>query len=104
MIGSWTLPGWYEQGFLENTSNPGWKPGDPIKPDDDWRPDYRAMVEWQITRSGIDLDNYTSEDAVNPAALGGGHASNHHAAHGNIPHARDLYITKVNRATYRTSA
>jgi hypothetical protein len=92
--------GWYNQGFLKNSTNPNWKPGDSIADTDKWEADYKSMVEWQIRRTGIISDNFTSEGSIDPGNLQLGHASNYAGRHGKTAEARDLYLTKVrNRKT-----
>lgn len=86
------FPGWYDQGLLVNISNPNWKPGDPINPDDIWEPQYREMVRYQIMRSGIKPEQLSEENMIDPADLELGHASNHAGAHGKMPDARDAYL------------
>ncbi len=86
------FPGWYDQGLLVNTSNPDWKPGDEIRPDDVWEPQYREMVRYQIMRSGIKPEQLSEENMIDPADLELGHASNHAGAHGKMPDARDAYL------------
>jgi hypothetical protein len=86
------FPGWYEQGMLQNISNPNWISGDEIDPDEAWAPLYREMLMWQMLRSGIDVSQINTEEIIDPADLELGHASNHAGAHGTMPDARDLYI------------
>ena len=86
------FPGWYDQGLLLNTSNPSWKPGDTVNPNDIWEPQYRQMLRYQIMRSGIKHEQLNEENMIDPADLELGHASNHAGAHGKMPDARDAYL------------
>ncbi len=86
------FPGWIDQGLLKNKTNPEWKPGDSISPDDIWEPQYREMLRWQIARSGITDEQLSEEGMIDPADLELGHASNHAGAHGKMPDARDAYL------------
>lgn len=86
------FPGWIDQGLLVNASNPDWKPGVKINPDDIWEPQYREMVRYQIMRSGIKPEQLSEENMIDPADLELGHASNHAGAHGKMPDARDAYL------------
>jgi hypothetical protein len=87
------FPGWLEQGFLSNVSNPNWQPGDDINPEDIWEPRYREMIRWQIMRSGIEPSQLDETGTIDPADLEGGHASNQAGKHDKtIPEARDAYF------------
>ena len=86
------FPGWFDQGMLKNKTNPNWKQGDPVNPEDVWEPQYREMLRWQIGRSGITSEQLSEEGMIDPADLELGHASNHAGAHGKIPDARDAYL------------
>jgi hypothetical protein len=86
------FPGWIDQGLLINSSNPNWRPGDEINPNDEWEPQYREMVRYQIMRSGIKPEQLNEANMIDPADLELGHASNHAGAHGKMPDARDAYL------------
>jgi len=86
------FPGWFDQGLLLNKTNPNWKQGDAIDPNDVWQPQYREMVRWQIMRSSIAPEQLSEEGMIDPADLELGHASNHAGAHGKMPDARDAYL------------
>jgi len=38
------IPGWYDDGFVKNISNPTWQSGDPMKLEDTWHADSRGMI------------------------------------------------------------
>ena len=86
------FPGWYDQGMLKNKTNPEWRLGEPIDPEDVWEPQYREMLRWQIARSGLKSEQLSEENMIDPADLELGHASNHAGAHGKMPDARDAYL------------
>ncbi|HVC35880.1 MAG TPA: hypothetical protein VNE40_00330 [Candidatus Dormibacteraeota bacterium] len=86
------FPGWIDQGLLVNRSDSKWTQGDSINSTDVWEPQYREMLRWQITRSGITSEQLSEEDMIDPADLELGHASNHAGAHGKMPDARDAYL------------
>jgi len=86
------LPGWMEQGLIANATDPTWQPGDPINPEHTFTPDYRAMVHYQIMRSGIQPEQLSEEAMIDPGDLELGHASNHAGAHGKMRDGRDAYL------------
>lgn len=96
------FPGWFDQGLLKNRTNPSWQPGEPINPNDVWEPQYREMLRWQIARSGIETNQLSEEDLIDPADLEFGHASNHAGTHGKMPDARDAYLIMSRDYSKRT--
>lgn len=89
------LPGWREDGFLVNATNPDWKAGDPILETDTWEADTRRMIERDINEAMQNLDiphdNLDTDGAIDPAETSGVHSSfKQSAVYGD---SRDLYIT-----------
>jgi hypothetical protein len=88
------FPGWLEAGFLHNTTNPNWKPGDTIIDTDEWAADARGMIlhdiEQTMNRLGIPKENFTREDMVDPADTDGEYSSNQNKA--KYGDTRDLYL------------
>ena len=87
------FPGWLEQGLLKNLSDPNWQPSDPpVNPEDEWEPQNREMIRWQIMRSGIKEGQLLEEGIIDPGDLELGHASNNAGVTGKMDEARDAYM------------
>jgi hypothetical protein len=92
------MPGWYEDGFLMNATNPQWRPGDPVVETDEWWADSRDMIMrdvYQALRNvgGMDAIQQfsTASGIIDPAQTRGKHSSHQFA--GLYGETRDLYIT-----------
>lgn len=88
------IPGWYESGFATNASNPEWKPGDLMNPEDDWYADARGMILHDIDEAmeqlGIPKEQFIAEDMLDPADTDGEYSSfQNKGTHGDY---RDLYL------------
>lgn len=87
--------GWFDNGLLNNMTNPNWKRGDPIQPTDVWHGNYHGMLEHMIARTSVPTENIDMTEILNPGIIESGHASNVAGKHGKRPEARDLYVVKV---------
>lgn len=91
------LPGWYEDGFVRNASNPDWQPGDPVVPEDTWEADTRGMIQRDAKEAMEALDvpaeNFSMEGIIDPGDSKGVHSS--HQFSDQYGDTRDLYITYV---------
>lgn len=90
------LPGWAQDGYLENLDNPNWKPGDPFGATDRFAADFRGVVEDSIRLSmrklGITEDRYDNNhmiDTMHDPRF----SSDQEDKKLGIPARRDLYIT-----------
>jgi hypothetical protein len=88
------LPGWYDAGFVHNTSNPAWKPGDPITKDDIWHADARGLILHDIDRAlqalGISRSHFAFDNMLDPADSDGEFSS--HEKRDRYGDSRDLYM------------
>lgn len=91
------LPGWYDDGFVLNVSNPDWQPGNPVVPEDTWEADTRGMITRDIKEAmknlGIPGAHLNAHSVIDPGDSKGGHSSHQFAA--DYGDTRDLYITYV---------
>lgn len=89
------LPGWYEDGFVRNISNPNWQLGDPVIPEDTWEADTRGMITRDIKEAmqtlGVPEGNLDMSDVIDPGDSKGVHSSHQYAEQ--YGDTRDLYIT-----------
>ncbi|MEI6237009.1 MAG: hypothetical protein WCP03_00200 [Candidatus Saccharibacteria bacterium] len=90
------LPGWAQDGYVENLDNPYWKPGDSFEPTDHFTADFRGVVEDSINlsmqRLGITEDQYDNSNMID--TMHDPHfASDQEDKKLGIPARRDLYIT-----------
>lgn len=89
------LPGWYEDGFVTNISNPDWKEGDEIIAEDTWEADTRSMIIRDITEAmqalGVPPENFNMDGIIDPGDSGGVHSS--HEFRDKYGDTRDLYLT-----------
>ncbi|HET7060404.1 MAG TPA: hypothetical protein VFH99_03790 [Candidatus Saccharimonadales bacterium] len=91
------LPGWYDDGFVKNVSNPDWRPGDPLVADDTWEADTRGMILRDIHEAmnalAIPGFNLSTEGIIDPGDSRGVHSSHQFAD--TYGESRDLYITYI---------
>lgn len=90
------FPGWYEDGFLVNGTNPDWKLGDPVVAGDIWHADERGMVirdlEVAAESLGIpptNIDRSSMLDAYENRANHSSHSAN---AQAGLIDTADLYL------------
>lgn len=89
------LPGWYDDGYVVNVSNPSWQPEDPVIAEDTWEADTRDMIIRDIKEAmlslGIPEENFSMEGIIDPGDSQGVHSSHQNASE--YGDTRDLYIT-----------
>lgn len=91
------IPGWFEDGFAANTTNPAWQPGMPTQDEegnkDVWHADARGLILRDITEAmqalGVPEENVTSEPMLDPADTHGEFSSYEKKFYGDT---RDLYL------------
>lgn len=90
------VPGWYEDGFLENVSNPRWSEGDPHDESDMWHADFKGIVTRDIVEGmnkfGLKQEQLDMTDMLD-TMHDPSHSSHERAMRNSKPDTRDLYIT-----------
>jgi hypothetical protein len=89
------LPGWYDDGFVKNATNPDWRPGDPVVETDTWEADTRGMIvrdiEAAMAKLGVPETNFSTTGIIDPGDSRGVHSS--HQYRDQYGDSRDLYVT-----------
>lgn len=88
------LPGWLDDGFVWNASDPNWQEGDEIREDDIWYADARGLIlrdiDQTMERLGIPRSHFNCEDMLDPADTDGEFSS--HQNRDRYGDTRDLYM------------
>jgi hypothetical protein len=91
------LPGWYEDGFSRNLTNPDWRPGDPINPEDKWDADTRGLIIRDIEKAmaaiGVPVQNFDKSQVLDPTENQNMYSSNKTSYSTGSLSTRDLYVT-----------
>ncbi|MEM6997567.1 MAG: hypothetical protein AAF413_01515 [Patescibacteria group bacterium] len=91
------LPGWYDDGLLQNVSNPDWSPDDGYDKNDEWHADFRGIVmrdiEEAMNNLDIPSDNFDTSEMLD-TMHSEHHSSHERAKREGLPDTRDLYVTQ----------
>lgn len=95
------VPGWLRAGWLNNVTNPAWKPGDEVTEKDEWHADFRGIVLHDVNQAMERLDiphtNLDDTGMIDPVESGGVHSS--YEKRKEYGDYRDLYLTVLKSAT-----